>query len=179
VDDICFKCEPFMSLFSETTLEARDVVEFIGKAVEFANEKVWGSLVASIVVHPKYLKDPAVAEAVNQAIENLSYGSIVVNMWGALAHYMILTPWGAYPGSDIYDVQSGIGFVNNPLMFDRVQKSDIYAPFTPMADPFLANTTNTYFWSRQDTRYQYDPSVVNLLKLGWKAMTIKEAKIPA
>jgi hypothetical protein len=100
-------------------------------------------------------------------------------MWGALAHYMILTPWGAYPGSDIYDVQSGIGFVNNPLMFDRVQKSVIYAPFTPMADPFLANTTNTYVWSRQDVRYHYDPSMVNLMKLGWKAMTIKETNIPA
>ncbi|TFG07236.1 aldehyde dehydrogenase, partial [Candidatus Thorarchaeota archaeon] len=63
-DDIVFKCEPFMSLYSETALEASDVVEFIGKAVEFANGKVWGSLVASIVVHPKSMKDPAVAEAV-------------------------------------------------------------------------------------------------------------------
>jgi len=178
-DDICFKREPFMSLYSETALEAKDVVEFIGKAVEFANEKLWGTLVASIVVHPKSMKDPAVAAAVNQAIADLRYGSIVVNQWGVLAHYMTITPWGGYPGSDIYDVQSGMGFVDNPLMFDRVQKSVIYADFTPAADPFLANTSNTYLFYRQDTRYHFNPSIGNLFNLIWRALTIKEAKAPS
>lgn len=178
-DDICFRIEPFLGLFSETALEAGNVVEFIGKAVEFANDKLWGTLVASIVVHPKSMKDPAVAAAVNRAIEDLHYGSIVINNWGALAHYMTATPWGGYPGANIYDVQSGIGFVNNPLMFDRVQKSVIYADFSPIADPFLANTTNNYHWFRQDTRYHYDPSAANMSSLIWKAMTLKERKTRA
>jgi hypothetical protein len=177
-DDICFKREPFMSLYSETALEASNVVEFIGKAVEFANEKLWGTLVASIVVHPASMKDPAVAAAVDKAIADLRYGSIVVNQWGALAYYMTITPWGGYPGSDIYDVQSGIGFVNNPLMFDRVQKSVCYTDFSPLADPFLVNTTNNYLYYRQDTRYHFNPSVGNLLNLVWKVMTIKEAGTP-
>ena len=175
-NDICFRREPFMSLYSETALEAKDVVDFIGKAVEFANEKVWGTLVATIVVHPKSMKDPAVAAAVDKAVEDLRYGSIVFNNWGALAHYMVSTPWGAYPGSDIYDVQSGIGFVNNPLMFDRVQKSVIYSDFAPIADPFLANLTNAHLWSQQDTRYHYNPSVANMFNLIWKALTLKEVK---
>ncbi len=172
-DDICFKREPFMSLYSETALDAKDVVEFIGKAVEFANEKLWGTLAASIVVHPKSMKDPAVAAAVNQAIADLRYGSIVVNQWGAFAYYMIITPWGGYPGSDIYDVQSGIGFVNNPLMFDRVQKSVVYAHFAPLADPSLANKSNNYLYYRQDTRYHFNPSVGNLFNLVWRALTTK------
>ena len=175
-DDICFKREPFMSLYSETALEADNVVEFIGKAVKFANEKLWGTLVASIVVHPASMRDQAVAAAVDRAIADLRYGSVVVNQWGAIAHYMTITPWGGYPGSDIYNVQSGIGFVNNPLMFDRAQKSVIYAPFAPMADPFLANTTNNYLYMRQDTRYHFKPSLGNLLNLIWKVMTIKKAK---
>ena len=174
-DDICFKREPFMSLYAETALEGKDIVEYIGKAVEFANNKVWGTLVVSIVVHPKSMKDPAVAKAVNKAIEDLHYGSIVINNWGALAHYMTATPWGGYPGSDIYDVQSGIGFVNNPFMFDRVQKSVIYSDFAPIADPFLANKIN-YFWFRQDARYHDNPSVANMFKLIWRAMTMKEDK---
>jgi aldehyde dehydrogenase (NAD(P)+) len=65
-DDICFKREPFMSLYSETALEANSVVDFIEQAVAFANEKVWGTLVASIVVHPKSMKDPA---AVNRQLQ--------------------------------------------------------------------------------------------------------------
>ena len=174
-DDICFKVEPFLSLFSETALTATNPADFIDKAVEFANEKVWGTLVASIVVHPKSMKEPAVAAAVNRAIENLRYGSIVINNMGIMAHYLMATPWGGYPGTDIYDVQSGIGFVNNPMMFDRVQKSVVYSDFAPIADPFLANQTNNYSWFHQDTRYHYDPSVANMFNLILKAMTLKEA----
>jgi hypothetical protein len=177
-DDICFKREPFMSLFSETGLPANGVVEFIEKAVRFANDQVWGTLVASIVVHPASLKDPAVAAAVDQAIADLRYGSIVVNQFGGMAHYMTCTPWGGYPGSQVYDVQSGVGFVNNPLMFDRPQKSVIFTPFTPLADPLLANSTNNHLWLRQDTRYQFNPSVGNLINLLWRAITLRQAKTP-
>ena len=177
-DDICFRREPFLSLCSETALEAGDVVDFIGKAVAFANDRLWGDLVASIVVHPASLKDPAVRVAVGKAIADLRYGSVVVNQWGALAHYMTITPWGGYPGGDSYDVQSGIGFVNNPLMFDRVQKSVIYADFSPLADPFLADTSNSYLFYRQDARYHFEPSVANLAKLLWRAITIRTARPP-
>jgi acyl-CoA reductase-like NAD-dependent aldehyde dehydrogenase len=172
-DDICFKCEPFMSLYSETALQASNVVEYISKAVKFANEKLWGTLVASIIVHPESMKDPEIAAAVDKATADLRYGSIVINNWGILPYYFSSTPWGGYPGSDIYDVQSGIGFVNNPLMFDCAEKSVCYTDFNPIADPFLANTTNNYLYFRQDTRFNHNPTVGNLLNLIWKAMTIK------
>jgi acyl-CoA reductase-like NAD-dependent aldehyde dehydrogenase len=175
LDDICFKREPFMSLYSETALEAVDVVEFIGKAVEFANERLWGNLVASILVHPASLKDRNIAAAVDQAIADLRYGSIVINDMGLMAYYMKITPWGAYPGSELHNIQSGIGLVNNPLMFDRVQKSVIYSSFAPMADTFLANLTDNYLVFRQSTRYFFDPSVRNLSNLIWRAMTVKKA----
>jgi hypothetical protein len=164
-----------MSLYSETALEAVDVVEFIGKAVEFANERLWGNLVASIVVHPESLRDKAVAAAVDQAIADLRYGSIVINHWGLLAYYMKITPWGAYPGNELHDIQSGTGFVNNPLMFDRVQKSVIYSDFAPMPDTFLANLTNSYLVFRQVTRYYFDPSIGNLFNVIRRAMAVKKA----
>jgi acyl-CoA reductase-like NAD-dependent aldehyde dehydrogenase len=171
--DICFTHEPFMSLFSETALEAESVAEFIGKAVKFANEKLWGTLVASIVVHPASMKDPAVAAAVDQAIADLRYGTVVMNNYGALAYYIKRTPWGGYPGSDIYDVQSGIGFVNNALMFDHIQKSVVYADFAPPIDLSLASALENYLLFQQDTRYQFNPSASNLFKLVWRALTIK------
>ena len=175
-EDICFTQEPFMSLFSETALGARDVVEYIGKAVEFANQKLWGTLVASIIVHPESMKDPTIAAAVDQALADLRYGSVVINNVGPFGHGVIIAPWGGYPGSDIYDVQSGIGFVNNPLMFDKAQKSVIYSPFTMIADPFLANITNNYRFFRQDARYRLNPTLINLMILFWKAITFKKAK---
>jgi hypothetical protein len=174
-DDICFRREPFLSLYSETALEADNVVEFIGEAVKFANEGLWGNLVASIVVHPASLKDKAIAAAVDQAIADLRYGSIVINHMGLLAYYMKITPWGTYPGNELHDIRSGTGFVNNPLMFDSVQKSVIYSDFSPLADTFLANLTNSYLVFRQSTRYFFDPSIGNLLNLIWRAMTVKKA----
>lgn len=174
-DDICFTREPFMSLFSETALEAGSVVEFIHKAVEFANECLWGTLTSTIVVHPASMKDPSVAAAVDQAIADLHYGSVVINQNGGLAAYLPCIPWGGYPGSDIYDVQSGIGSVNNPLMFDHPQKSVCYADFTPLADPLIANLSNNYLFYRQESVYESNPTVGNLLRLIWRAMTLKEA----
>lgn len=172
-DDICFTHEPFTSLFSETSLKASSVVDFINKAVEFANEKVWGTLTISIVVHPKSMKDPEVAAAVERALEDLHYGAIVVNSWGVLAYMMNNALWGGYPGHDIYDVQSGIDFVLNPLMFDQAQKSVTYAEFSPMIDPLLANSSNSYLYFRQNTEFTKNPSISNLMKLMWTAMTIK------
>lgn len=170
VDELCFRQEPFMSLFSETALEAADTVEFIDKAVQFANSRLWGSLCVSIVVHPKTLKDPLVAAAVEQALTDLNYGTVVVNHWGALGYYMVVTPWGAPPGHDLYDIQSGTGKVNNPLMFDKPLKSVLRAPFISVPDPYMVHSKNSYRYFRQDVRYQANPSAWNLLKLLWYAV---------
>lgn len=169
-DEICFRQEAFMSLFSETAIVAKETVEFIEKAVKFANEKLWGTLCASIIVHPKSLRDPLVAAAVDQAVEDLNYGSVIINHWGALAYYLTVTPWGAPPGHDMYDIQSGMGKVNNPLMFDQPTKSVVHAPFISVPDPYMAHSKASYKYFRQDTRYQAEPSLWNLAKLLWYAV---------
>ncbi|MCL4257461.1 MAG: aldehyde dehydrogenase family protein [Anaerolineales bacterium] len=167
---LAFCEEPFMGLFSETALDAADTIEFIANAVKFANEQLWGSLSVSIIVHPKSLQDPLVAAAVEQAVDDLNYGTVVVNHWGALGYYMGITPWGAAPGHDMYDIQSGVGFINNPLMFDRPLKSVVRAPFVSIPDPYHAHSRRSYLYFRQDTRYQAKPSVWNLLKSLWYAL---------
>ena len=116
--------------------------------------------------------------AVEQAIADLRYGSVVVNHWGALAHFMMVTPWGAFPGNEPFDIQSGAGFVNNPLMFDRPQKSVIRAFFNPLIDPYLVNLSNSHLFHRQATRFHHDPSVTNLVKLMWRALTVNELRPP-
>ncbi|MBT8467300.1 MAG: aldehyde dehydrogenase family protein, partial [Deltaproteobacteria bacterium] len=84
--DICFNTESWCGQTSEVALPASSVVEYIDAAVEFCNERVWGTLACSIIVHPKSLKDPAVAEAVERAIANLRYGAIAVNHWSGLVY---------------------------------------------------------------------------------------------
>lgn len=169
-DDICFTREGFYSMFAETALEAEDTVEYIRKAVDFANRQLWGTLVGCIVVHPKSMRDPLVKHAVDQAIEDLHYGSIVVNHGGALPYYTHITPWGGAPGQDMYDIQSGQGFVNNPIMFDAPIKSVCYAPFRQIPDPYMADSAGNWAYLQADAKFQDQPTLSNLLRLLWAAL---------
>lgn len=152
-DDICFTTEAFCGLFSETALEAESVVEYIERAVEFANEGIWGTLNTTILVHPQSLKDPQIAQAVERAVANLRYGSIGVNYWAGISFAIGTTTWGAFPGHSIDDIQSGTGVVHNNLMFARPQKSVLRAPFRSTPTP-------TWFASELDKGRKVFPKLV-------------------
>lgn len=130
-NEIAFTTEAFNGVFGEVGIDATDTVDFLRKAVEFSNDGLWGTLGCSIVVHPKSMKDPAVAAAVEQAIADLRYGTIGVNLWSAVGFLLGTTPWGAYPGHTIDDVQSGIGFVHNSIMLAEadIEKTVVRGPF--------------------------------------------------
>jgi len=134
-NDICFTTEAFCGLFAETKLEAASVAQYIDRAVDFANQQVWGSLCATILVHPKSLRDPEVAQAIERAVAHLRYGTIGVNYWGGTGFALAATPWGAYPGHAIDDIQSGVGVVHNTLMFAQSQKAVVRGPFRSTPTP--------------------------------------------
>lgn len=135
-DDIAFTTEAFCGVMGEVPLDApRSVVEYIEQAVQFCNEQLWGSLSASIIVHPKSLKDPLVADAVERAIDELRYGSVVVNHWSAVPYAMVSPTWGAYPGHTRTDIGSGIGVVHNTYLLEDVQKSVCRGPFRMPTKP--------------------------------------------
>ena len=130
--DKAFTTEPFCSILSEAPIASDDPVEFLDRAVAFANQRLWGTLNATIVVHPETLRDRQAAEAMDRAVAGLRYGTVGVNVWPAFAFAMGTAPWGAYPGSTLHDIQSGRGFVHNTLMLDRIEKCVVQGPITPM-----------------------------------------------
>ena len=160
VDDICFTTEAFCGLFAETTLAAATIPAYIDRAVAFANEQLWGTLNATILVHPRSLKDPAVRQAIERALENLRYGTIGLNYWAGIGFVLTVTPWGAYPGHELYDIQSGTGFVHNSLLFSRPQKSVIRAPFRGFPKPiwFVTRAKAAVTVSARLTAFEAAPS---------------------
>jgi hypothetical protein len=107
-DDVAFRVEAFNTTIAETGLDApRDAAAFVDQAVAWANETLWGTLAATILVHPRSLKDPAVAAAIDRAVANLRYGTVGVNVWALTAYGLASLPWGGYPGSPPHDIQSG------------------------------------------------------------------------
>jgi aldehyde dehydrogenase (NAD(P)+) len=127
-DATAFKVEAFASLIAITALPG-DTTTFLRDAVAFANNRLRGTLGANVVVHPATMRE--YAGAVDAAISELHYGCVAVNAWTGVGFLLTETPWGAYPGGTIDDVRSGIGVVHNSYLFDRSQKSIVYAPFAP------------------------------------------------
>lgn len=127
-DDIVFGTEAFSSLLAYTAIEgATDA--YLERAVHFANETLWGTLGANLIVHPKTMREHAAA--CDKAIAALRYGCVAVNAWTGVGFLLTQTTWGAFPGHTIDDVRSGIGVVHNSHLFSRAQKSVVYAPFAP------------------------------------------------
>lgn len=170
-DDICFDTESFCGVCGETALEADSVPAFIDRAVRFANDRLWGTLNITLLVHPRSMADPAIADAVERAIADLRYGTVAVNIWAAAGFGLVSTPWGAYPGHDIYDIQSGTGTVHNTFMFDRPQKTVIRAPFRMRPKPVWFPTHKTADeLAKALATFETAPSIWKLPSVFWPAL---------
>ncbi len=135
----CFATECFMPLLAQTSLPGADAAGFLSNAVDFLNGTLWGTLSASVVIHPRDQR--LLAGRFEEEIARLRYGTIGVNHWTALGYVIGSTSWGAYPGHTSADIQSGTGTVHNSFLFDRPQKSVLYGPFRVWPKPawFITN----------------------------------------
>jgi hypothetical protein len=162
-DDICFNVESFCGECAETALPAPSVAAFVGAATAFCNDVVWGTLSATILASPSSRRDPAVADAVEQAVADLRYGSIGVNIWHAMAFAFGSTTWGAYPGHARTDIQSGCGVVGNAAMFDRPQKSVVRGPFRSHPKPvWFATAAGSFDVLQRVMDLEADPSAAKI-----------------
>ena len=137
VDQPLFRDEPFCSILSQTSVGSSDPLAYLQEAVAFCNTRLWGTLTATLIVHPRSLRDPTIARAVEEAIAALRYGSIGVNVFPGLAFGLGTTPWGAFPGAPREDIQSGCGFVHNTSMLEDIEKVIVRGPlWQPFPQPY-------------------------------------------
>lgn len=103
--------------------------KFLDGAVAYANDELQGTLGANLLIDPTTQK--SLGSGFERAIAELRYGSIAINAWTALGFIVPTLTWGAFPGSTVADVGSGIGVVHNALLLDNVERSVVYGPFRP------------------------------------------------
>jgi hypothetical protein len=131
--EYAFRTEPFCPVLTVCTLKGVTGEEqYLNDAIAFVNRCVWGSLSCSIIVHSS--TQSASGAAVERAIAALEYGCVAVNCWSGQGYGFECGVWGAYAGGSpprerIECVESGLGFVNNCLAFDHVEKSVVRCPF--------------------------------------------------
>jgi acyl-CoA reductase-like NAD-dependent aldehyde dehydrogenase len=165
-NDICFTTEAFCGVFAEVALPASTAAEFLPQAVSFANDTLWGSLNATLLIHPDSLKDQAAAQAFELAVSGLRYGTVSVNHWAATGYGLVVTPWGAFPGHHPQDIQSGVGVVHNTLMFDQAQKGVVRAPFRTHPKPvWFATHRTSGRLTPILTRFEAEPSFARLPRI--------------
>lgn len=158
--DRVFRQEPWCTVLSETGLPGSDdPVAFLDRVVPFLNEKVWGTLNATLIVHPKSLKDPAVHAAVERAIRELRYGTVAVNTWPAAGYALVSLPWGGHPTSSPQDIQSGQGWVHNTFMLEDIEKAVVRAPLTNIpAPPWVPGHRGMRELARKLVEFELGPS---------------------
>lgn len=155
----CFRVEPWCGVLAETALPPSDPVEFLRAAVAFVNDRVWGTLSATIVVHPRTLAEPDAARALEDALADLRYGAVAVNHWPGVIYGAGTLPWGAHPSSSPEQIQSGRGWVHNSYMLEGIEKSILRGPLvTRPRPPFFAGHRSADRLARRLVDLEASPS---------------------
>jgi aldehyde dehydrogenase (NAD(P)+) len=123
----CFQEEFFCPILAETTLPGGAPSAFLQNAVRFCNQRLFGTLGVTILIHPKTAE--TMGPVLEAAIDELRYGAVGVNVWCAGAFLLAQAAWGGFPGQPMNDIQSGSGFAHNSLMFDKPQKTVVRGSF--------------------------------------------------
>lgn len=103
---------------------------FLDAAIAHANAALQGTLGANVLIDPA--TERSLGSGFERAIAELRYGSIAINAWTAFGFITPTLTWGAFPGSTVDDVGSGIGVVHNALLLDGVERSVARGPFRPL-----------------------------------------------
>jgi acyl-CoA reductase-like NAD-dependent aldehyde dehydrogenase len=169
-EHLAFREESFCSVTAETRLPGDSPTEFLETAVDFCNNVLWGTLGASILIHPETQR--STEKAVEQAIADLEYGTVALNHWIAISYAIGATGWGAYPGHTYSDIQSGIGFVHNALMVDSIDKNVLRGPFRPTPTPpwYSTNPMGPRI-APALVELEAEPSISNAASSIWSAVT--------
>lgn len=140
-DDPLFRTEPFCAILSDVTVGSADPVEFLDRFTTFCNERLWGTLNASILIHPRLEKDPTVGACLDRAVVALRYGAVAINHWPGLCYGVVSLPWGGHPSATLRDVQSGLGWVHDTYMLDGIDKAVLRGPLVVRPTPpwFVGN----------------------------------------
>jgi aldehyde dehydrogenase (NAD(P)+) len=171
-DHPAFREEVFGPAMATTSLPG-DSAEFLRAAVDFANDRLYGTLSVNLIVHPETARQ--LADELDRAIARLRFGGIGINVWAGAAFLLARAAWGAFPGHTYTDVQSGIGVVHNALMFDRPQKTVVSARFRPFPrsvvhgeltllpkPPWFLTNKTSQATARRLTEFAADPNAKRL-----------------
>jgi len=165
-----FQEESFVCVCAETQLAGDTPEKFLDEATQFVNNRVDGTLCASVTLPPGFRQKHN--QVFERCLANLRYGSVCINQWSGLAYGLTSPPWGAYPGATLQNVQSGIGNVHNTYLLDQVEKTILEGPLVNFPKPIWFPThRNAVDVATRLVRLYHRPSILHLPGLFAAAIT--------
>ena len=174
--------EVFAPALNVTEIAGTDPEAFLKEAIKFANEQLYGTLGANIVIHPDTIARIGRAR-LEEILVELRYGTIAINAWTGVGFLTAQASWGAFPGHTLQDVQSGIGVVHNTFLFDKPQRTVVEAPFKPFPrnllsgsftllprPPWFITNRNGGLLGRLLVAFQYRPSLLKMPRIFLNAL---------
>ncbi len=156
-----FSEESFLPVSVEVALDTETPDNFLLAAVEFCNERLYGTLSVAITCTNRYRKEHR--ELFIEQIDKLNYGSVCINQWPGLVYGLMTPPWGGAPNNDLIDVQSGQGCVHNLFFLDNYEKTVFSGPLCNFPKPVWFPThsrSEEVAWKLLD--FYCGPSVLKL-----------------
>lgn len=166
-----FDSESFVCVCAEVAIDADSPEEFLQKATDFCNEKLWGTLAASITVPARFRKKTSTRRILDECTDRLRYGVVALNQWSGVAFALMSPPWGGHPSSQPQDIQSGTGWVHNSFMLTGIEKTILEGPLVVVPKPvWLAShpAPEPVAWAL--CQLFQNPSLWNLSTLGFHAI---------
>ena len=161
--------ESFVCVCAETQLAENAPETFLESAVDFVNDRIFGTLCATLTLPSGFRQRQATA--VDRALVKLRYGAVCINQWPGVAYGIMTPPWGGYPGATIAEPLSGIGHVHNTFCVSDIDKTVLWGPLCNFPKPAWFPTHQTANQVAWDLLRLYDnPSIFRLPKLFFHAL---------
>ncbi len=161
--------EVFCGILGILEVAAQTPADFFPAMVNCLNQRIQGTLGCNILIDPRTEKQ--YQAEFDQAVSQLEYGTITINLWAAVGFSLGVTPWGAFPKHTLKEAGSGLGFVHNTYLFDYPQKAVIHAPFRITPTPaWFVDHRNLLNLSKALLRFYARPSLGTITGLIWAGL---------
>ncbi len=169
-DEYALSNEAFCGVVAAVALPGHcEADTFLPAATNFANEQLWGTLSANVLIHPDTEEQHSVP--FDRAIAGLRYGGIAINCWSGANYGLVNPTWGAFPGHPAQDIQSGTGVVHNALLLDHPQKSVVRCPWRIAPTPaWFPDHKNLVALGRRVADMEHSPSWLKVPGTAWQAL---------
>jgi acyl-CoA reductase-like NAD-dependent aldehyde dehydrogenase len=172
--------EIFAPALTTHEIAGDDPEAFLIAAVKYANDQLYGTLGANIVIHPATMRKIGKARF-DAILADLRYGAIAINGWTGIAFLVPACTWGGFPGSTLADVGSGIGTAHNTMMFDRSERVVVTAPWRQFPrnlglsgllprPPWFITNRRAAILGKLLTQFEHRPNLLKLPRILWHAL---------